>query len=240
VRAAAGGGAGWLPGWLRLLLLRLAVRAAACCAGGRAASWGWQRGGGNGSCSAGWAAVGIMDGCSLCVCSSVLEVLLFVCSGVLGGALLGRLPRHRLQQGSHRAWSHKQSLLSPLLLPPLVLPALPAGNADLRNHLEARFGPGAATANERSKLAVDVSTPCPAQPGLARPEWQPDSCLIHVMHLLRVAIWFPRCLPAGAFSTATVLLSCTAAGVCAAGAQVHGCLLHAPRRQGGCNCLLSR
>jgi len=38
-------------------------------------------------------------------------------------------------------------------------PTLPfaAGNADLRNHLEARFGPGAATADERSKLAVDVS-----------------------------------------------------------------------------------
>ena len=33
----------------------------------------------------------------------------------------------------------------------------PAGNADLRNHLEARFGPGSATADERSKLAVDVS-----------------------------------------------------------------------------------
>lgn len=31
-----------------------------------------------------------------------------------------------------------------------------AGNADLRNHLEARFGPGSATADERSKLAVDV------------------------------------------------------------------------------------
>lgn len=31
-----------------------------------------------------------------------------------------------------------------------------AGNADLRNHLEARFGANAANADERSKLAVDV------------------------------------------------------------------------------------
>lgn len=44
------------------------------------------------------------------------------------------------------------------------------GNADLREHLEARFGPNAATADERSKLAVDVSV-C----GLAR--WLPVACV---------------------------------------------------------------
>ena len=45
----------------------------------------------------------------------------------------------------------------PAPLPP-PKPA-PPGNADLRNHLEARFGAGSATADPRSKLAVDVSIP---------------------------------------------------------------------------------